>query len=161
MQLRSEIERIAQATKFQGGQLLRGKEDRDFMVGTSMENDSVLSVSRKDFIVTEFSLGIVDSSVINSDEARLNLGYIDQAIEKLAQKRASLGAFQNRLGAAASNLETSKTNETEAASRRMDADFAFETAERMKSQIKHDAATSVMSQANDFSALTLNLFKNS
>lgn len=159
MQLRHEIERISASTEFRGEKLLRdsSNRERDFMVGTQSSDSSKISVQSSDMVVTEFNLGIVDSTVSNADEARENLRYIDQAVQKLSENRARVGSIQNRLEFAASNLSTSKLNEQNSLSTRMDLDFALETAEKMKTQNKLKAASSVLAQTNQMGANALKL----
>jgi flagellin len=159
MQLRQEIERISASSQFRGHYLLRdgSNRERDFVVGTHSDDDSKISVNSSDMVVTEFSLGLVDSSVSNADEARENLKYIDQAVQKLSTNRARVGSIQNRLEFAASNLSTSKLNEQSSLSTRMDLDFALETAEKMKTENKLKAASSVLSQTNQIGANALKL----
>jgi flagellin len=162
MGLRREIERVAQSTRYMNNNLLQDKsgDTRDFMIGINNDKDSKLSYDGKELAVSEFSLGLVDSNIENAEEARVNLGHIDKAIETLSAKRAKAGSYQNRIQSAIANLETKNLNETESMSKVMDADMAYETAERMKSEGKFMAATSVMAQSAQFSALALKLFKD-
>ena len=162
MELRQEIERIARSTEFKGTKLLRSgsSDSRDFQIGTKSNADSKLSIKENDLTLTEFNLRIVDSSIPNAEEAKLNLAFIDEAITKLSGTRAKVGSLQNRLVSAVSNLEVSKTNELDALSKRMDADYALETSEKLKAEGKLAAATSVLAQSNLFSAQTLKLLKD-
>lgn len=161
MALRSEIERTTQSANFLGDNLFRSTSDRTYQVGLHNDETSKMEIDRAKMIVTEFSLQIVDSSIPTAEEARINLSYIDTGIERLAKTRAALGAIQNRMQATVNNLDTSRLNETAALSQRMDADFAHETSEKIRGQLKMDAAGSVMVQANNVSANALKLLKNS
>ena len=60
---------------------------------------------------------------------------------------------------AVNNLDTSKVNEMDSMSKRMDADYAVETSEKLRAEGKLAAATSVLAQSNLFSAQTLKLLK--
>lgn len=159
MALRGEIERMTQSAQFNGDNLFRSNKDRSFQIGTGTDSNSRLEIDRSNMIVSEFNLQIVDSSIPTAEEARLNLGYIDTAIEKLSKTRANLGSMQNRLESTVNNLDTSRVNESASNSQRMDADFAFETAEKIRSEIKVQAAGNVMGMAHNFSSLALNLLK--
>lgn len=161
MALRSEIERTTQSANFLGDNLFRSTKDRTYQIGLHNDETSQMEVDRAKMIVTEFSLQIVDSSIPTAEEARLNLGYIDTGIERLAKTRAALGAIQNRMQATVNNLDTSRLNETAAMSQRMDADFAHETSEKIRGELKVQAAGSVMMQANNVSANALKLLKDS
>lgn len=162
MSVRREIERIARATKFNGVNILRNESgtSQDFMVGINNDADSKLSIGATDLVVTEFSLGLVDSNIMSAEEARINLGHIDEAITRLSEKRATAGAFHARLNSSIANLETRNVNESDANSRVMDADMAYETSEKIRSEGKLMAATAVMGQANQFSAMALKLLKD-
>lgn len=159
MALRQEIERITQGAQFLGDNLFRSTKERSFQIGTNTDSNSRLEIDRSNMIVSEFNLHIVDSSIPTAEEARLNLGYIDTAIGKLSKTRANLGSYQNRLQSTVSNLDTSRLNESSAMSQRMDADFAFETSEKIRNEIKVQAAGSALIQSHQFSALALNLLK--
>lgn len=159
MALRSEIERMTQGAQFLGDNLFRSTKERTFQIGTNSDSNSRLEVDRSNMIVSEFNLQIVDSSIPTAEEAQLNLGYIDTAIERLSKTRANLGSMQNRLESTISNLDTGRVNESSALSQRMDADFAFETSEKIRNEIRVQAAGSVMTQANQISSLALNLLK--
>ena len=161
MQVRKEVERIARATQFNGTELLQDKsgDTRDFMIGINNDDNSKLSYAGDELAVTEFNLGLVDSNIDNVQDSRINLGHIDKAIETLSGKRASAGSYQNRIQSAISNLEQKNLNETDAMSKVMDADMAYETAERMKSEGKLMAATSVLAQSSQFNAMALKLLK--
>lgn len=159
MALRQEIERMTQGAQFLGDNLFRSTKERTFQVGTNADSNSRLEIDRSNMIVSEFNLQIVDSSIPTQEEAKLNLGYIDTAIEKLSKTRANLGSYQNRLQSTISNLDTGRVNESAALSQRMDADLAFETAEKIRNQIKVETAGNIMGQAHQVSALALNLLK--
>lgn len=161
MQIRREVERVAQTTRYNGVDLLHDKssQTRDFLIGTNNDENSKLSYNSTELAVSEFNLSLVDSNIINAEEARININHIDKAIEILSGKRAKVGSYQNRIQAAISNLETKNVNETEAMSRTMDADMAYETSEKMKSEGKLMAASSVLAQSHQFSAMALKLLK--
>ena len=161
-QIRLEIERVASSTSFMGTNLLqdRSGKARDFMIGINDNDNSRISFSGAEISVTEFNLGLVDSSIVNAEEARINLGHIDQAIQTLSSKRAKAGSYQNRIQSAINNLETTNINETSAMSRIMDADMAYESSEKIRSEQKLNAASSVLAQSSQFSAMALKLLQN-
>jgi flagellin len=159
MQIRREVERVAKTTRYMSNDLLQDKSGntRDFMIGINNDADSKLSYKGTELAVSEFNLGLVDSNVLNVEEARINLGHLDKAIETLSGQRAKAGSYQNRIQSAINNLETKNVNESAAMSRTMDADMAYETSEKMKSEGKLNAATAVLAQSHQFSALALKL----
>jgi flagellin len=76
------------------------------------------------------------------------LATLDRAINTITDSRASMGAYQNRLTAAVSNLETSSINLKASRGRIMDTDYAKESTALAKSQIISQAATAMLAQAN-------------
>ena len=73
---------------------------------------------------------------------------IDDAFTDLADKRADLGAYMNRLGHALGNAETFAANMSDSNSRIVDTDYAKEMTEFARSQIVRQAGMAMLSQAN-------------
>ncbi|AJG94130.1 flagellin [Bacillus anthracis] len=73
---------------------------------------------------------------------------IDQAIEKIASSRATLGATLNRLDFNVNNLKSQQSSMASAASQVEDADMAKEMSEMTKFKILNEAGISMLSQAN-------------
>jgi flagellin len=84
---------------------------------------------------------------------------IDHAIEKINTSRASSGAVINRLEYAADNLANVSQNTSASRSRILDADYASETTELARTQIIQQAATAMLSQANQQAQSVLALLK--
>ena len=80
-----------------------------------------------------------------------------EAIEDVNTRKATIGAIQNRLDAAASSLTTTIENATAAKSTIMDADIAEESAEYTKQQILQQTSASLLVQANNLPSLALTL----
>jgi len=87
------------------------------------------------------------------------LTVLDKAINTISDSRASMGAYQNRLTAAISNLETTSMNLQASRSRILDTDYAKETTNLAKSQIITQAATAMLAQANQSAQSVLALLK--
>jgi len=157
--LKSEIERIAQVTKFNGTNLLNGKGTvLEFQVGVdnSPENDR-LSYATQGTDVTLGRLGLTETGAMTKEIAQENLAKIDSAILTVNENRAGLGALQNRLGATVQNLGVQAENLSAANSRIRDVDMAGETSELTKQSILAQAGTAVLSQANSAPNLALKL----
>ncbi|PGA14663.1 flagellin [Bacillus mycoides] len=73
---------------------------------------------------------------------------IDEAIEKIASSRATLGATLNRLDFNVNNLKSQQSSMASAASQVEDADMAKEMSEMTKFKILNEAGISMLSQAN-------------
>ncbi len=157
--LKSEIDRIAQVTNFNGRNLLNGTGgDMEVQVGieNSPENDRlVYSTSMTD--VTLGTLGLSDNGVASKEGAQANLMSIDSAISKVNQNRAGLGALQNRLQSTINNLGIATENYSAANSRIRDVDIASETSELTKQKILTEAGVAVLGQANSSQMQALKL----
>ena len=158
-QLKEEISRIAQSTKFNGTTLLNGQGGiLDIQVGTQNDpfNDRI-SFRADQANSTLESLGLVESNVLRKDQAQLGLAQVDDAIHAVNAMRANFGAFQNRLQSTSQNLLTAEENYAAANSRIRDTDIAAESTELTKNNVLLQAATTVLSQANTNTQLALKL----
>ena len=84
---------------------------------------------------------------------------IDAAILGVAQARADFGAVINTLEHSLDNLNIAIQNTAAARSAIMDADYAAETTELARTQIISQAATAMLSQANQQAQSVLALLK--
>ncbi len=149
-QLKNELERISQVTKFNGTSLLNGEGDNlEFQIGLNADEfQDRIAYNPGDFNAGLDNLGLDGLDISSKDGAQDSLEGIDEAITNVSGQRATLGALQNRLTSTSNNLQTSIENQSAANSRIRDLDYAFETAENTKNNILQQAATSVLSQAN-------------
>jgi flagellin len=92
-------------------------------------------------------------------QAGTTIGYIDTAITNLVANRADLGAAVSSLEQAVDSLRSGIQNASSAKSNIMDADYAAETTELARTQIISQAATAMLSQANQQAQSVLALLK--
>ncbi len=158
-QLVSEIDRIADATEFNGTQLLSGTGSvLDFQVGTRNDpNIDRLSFDSSKADSNSAALGVNLTSVADKASAQNSLSAIDSAIVSVSAMRADFGAIQNRLQSTIGNIAVSVENLSAANSRIRDVDVAEETAEMTRNNILLQAGTSVLAQANQTSNTALSL----
>ena len=97
--------------------------------------------------------------VITGTSQSTTLGYLDRAIKRVDAHRATLGSVINRLEYAADNLSNVSQNTAASKSRVLDADYASETTELARTQIIQQAATAMLSQANQQAQTVLALLK--
>ena len=100
---------------------------------------------------------ISELNVRTKDYAQMSLRNLDDAIQKVSNQRAELGALQNRLTSVIRNLQVSNENLNATNSRIRDTDYASEAAKNVKLNILTNMGTSVLSQANSNSQLALKL----
>ena len=174
-QLMTEIDRISSDTTFGGQKLLDGSYKGNFQVGAdagqtisfkmttaftiagiakmtkSSAAISVTATAAEPYKVVA-STGPVTTSDVNSistaDNAQKAMANLDFMIKAVDGKRAELGAVQNRFDSTIRNQSNVSENLSAARSRIRDADFATETANMTKQNILQQAASSILSQAN-------------
>ena len=95
----------------------------------------------------------------NLVEAAGTIAALDSAITGVNTARADFGANISRLGYTIDNLNVAITNTSAAKSAVMDADYAAETTELARTQIISQAATAMLSQANQQAQSVLALLK--
>ncbi|WP_186649407.1 flagellin N-terminal helical domain-containing protein [Fluviispira vulneris] len=89
--------------------------------------------------------------------AQQTINKIDEAIDKVNEYRAILGAIQNRMGYAVANTATMIENQEAAKSRIKDADYADESSQVVQQGILQKAGVAVLSQANQIPEMALKL----
>lgn len=99
----------------------------------------------------------VDAAFANASAAAQYINMLDSAITSINDRKAKIGATQNRLDAAADSLTTTIENMTEAKSTIMDADVAEETANYTKYQILQQTTSSLLLQANSLPQIAISL----
>ena len=95
--------------------------------------------------------------------AQTAFGYLSTSVTEyltaLDSQRAKLGAYQNQMEYAVSNVTEMASNLSAARSRVIDTDYASETATLTKGQILQQAATAMLAQANQMPNVILTLLK--
>lgn len=159
MNLKKEIERIAQVTEFNGRRLINGNNEQyDFQVGINNDDfQDRIEFNTSNLDASTEGLRIADSSVGDKEGALESLEILDEAIQMVAGQRAELGANQNRLASTVNNIQVNIENLSSANSRIRDADYAVETAKNTKYDILTTAGAAVLSQANTQGKLALKL----
>ena len=178
-ELVSEIERITNASEFNGVQLLKGGnadgdlEKLTLHVGPGdgfVENTDTIDIDIQGMKLDPFEdLGLnreaeigpleSDDSDFTREAAAEKLTTLDNALVKINGIRSTLGAKQNRLGSTISNLSIAYENVSAARSRIRDVDFAEETANLTKSRILQQSGVSVLAQANQGPEMALSLLR--
>jgi len=172
--LRTEIERIADNTQWNGANLLDGSAGANglmtFQVG--YEADQTITVNLGDLQLdgdASYSAGATAGGVFGNDISSLtittatlantSLTAIDVSIAGLDAKRSVLGSTLNTLEFAVDNLANASQNASAARSRIADADYAKETTELARTQIIAQASTAMLSQANQQALSVMALLK--
>ncbi|SFS01266.1 flagellin N-terminal helical domain-containing protein [Anaeromicropila populeti] len=109
--------------------------------------------------VSTETLGIENLNVCSEEGAQDAITLVDNAVNKVSEVRSKLGAYQNRLESAISNLDVSAQNLTEALSRIEDVDMAEEMAIYTQQNVLVQAGTSMLAQANERPQTILSLLQ--
>ena len=158
VQLISEVDRVANATEYNGQKLLEGGTvaTLTFQVGirnvAANDRISVNTVS-----ATATALGVNALSLATAGDAQTALATIDTAIERVATARATLGAAGNRFNTVSNTIRTASENLAAGNSRIRDVDVAEETSAMSRSQILVQAGVSVLAQANQMPQMAMKL----
>lgn len=158
-QLKSEIQRVTEATSYNGYDLLNGTGGViDIQVGVN--NDPFkdrISFNSGAANSTLEALGITAEAVGTKEGAQMSLQSVDNAMVSVNAIRANFGAMQNRLQSTSNNLLVYDENMSAANSRIRDADVAAESSELTRNNILMQAGVSVLGQANQMNQLALKL----
>jgi len=168
--LKAEIERVANNTEWNGRTVLDGAAGGAATVSgvtypVGMDPSQTISTSFGNFtntgtdgmsgvLSTTLSSVAVASAVSNASNAMVR---IDAAITNVSAQRAQFGAISNRLIHAVDNLTNIMTNAAESRSRIMDTDYAKSTSELARAQIIQQAGTAMLAQANQLPQTVLQL----
>ena len=167
-QLKEEITRIAEQTKFNGtayldgnGTAAGGSVTGKFQVGTEASQSINFTIENvgADSIGTTGGTKVSAIDISTTTGAQSALQVITDAIEQVAGDRATYGAIQNRLEYTVSNLMNVAEFTTAARSRIEDADFAAESARLAKAQVLQQTGVAMLAQANASPELAMLLVK--
>jgi len=119
----------------------------DFKIGTgTVANIDTLTITIG--AATANALALDTTSIGTSATANIALDAINGAIDALNTSRAGIGASQNRLEFASSNLASTIENQESARSNLLDLDVASEMTNFTSKQILMQAGVSMLAQAN-------------
>jgi flagellin len=152
--LRSEIDRVADVTNYNGMALLSNVSGSE-----RFGDDDVLWVDANDVVGTDSitvtistissgQLGISSSTVESGANAQSAITSLDTAINSVNSVRADIGSVVNRLEHAVNNLMISETNQAAAESTIRDVDFASETTNFTRNQILIQSSMAMLAQSN-------------
>jgi len=145
--LKDEISRIAGAAKFNGIALFSA-QTVSFQVGANDGETITVALQSLSTAITGVTVGGTTA-----------LAGIDAAINDISDRRATLGATQNRLEYAVQATKSYQENLVSAESRIRDVDMASEMVNLSKQQILSQAGTAMLAQANQSGQGVLSLLR--
>ena len=177
-QMASEITRISNSTEFNGIKLLDGNLSGSAHEGATTTSSGKLKVhfgtgndSAEDYYYIQIqtssasAFGVGNQSdatdgghnISTQENAQKSLAALDAAIVSKDNIRAHLGGLQNRLENTVSNLSIESENLQAAESRVSDVDVSIEMTAFVRNQVLTNAASSMLSQANQLPNMALKL----
>lgn len=161
-----EIDRISMQAEFNRLRLLTGRFAADgpdimqFHVGANQDQSVQVFIGN----MSAQSLGLQDAagtpspvSISTASTANTAIGVVDNALDRVLQQRAELGAYQNRFGYTQRSVAVAAENLQAAESQIRDVNMADEVVDFVKNQILTQANTAMLAQANAQSEVVLQL----
>ncbi len=158
----ADIDVIANTTVFNGLNLTNGTLAKNVTLqsggGSNTANNSIdITGALTDLNVSALGVTSTLTKTSTGDDIRAYVEQLDLAINKIAEDRSKLGAFQNRLQSASNNLTVMNENYEQSKSQIMDADMADESAKMVKYQVLQQTSAAMLTQANQIPSIALKL----
>lgn len=109
--------------------------------------------------ITSYTIGTDTINVMTGYTAQLAISSVDTAINYVNSVRSKIGAYENRFEHTTNNLDVSDENINKALSAKIDTDMAEEMTEYTSQTVLTQAATSILSQANQRPSEVLQLLQ--
>jgi flagellin len=156
-EMRTEIDRVAGATTFNGIKMLDNSATVSIHFG-KLSTDNI-SVTGSNITSASGGLNITGLTIADVASAKNALTTLDSAISTKDTARAKFGYKMNRLEGTISVLGIQSENLQAAESRVSDVDVATEMAEMTRNQVLAQAGISMLAQANTMPQMALSLLR--
>ncbi len=158
-QLKSEVERMALSTSFNGNNVLKAGDSKyDLQIGSSGNvNLDKIQYDLGRVMDASNNFGIGHINLKTKASAQSSLGSIDKMLTDINSSRAELGSMGNRINSIIQNLQVSRENLSSSNSKIRDADIAKEAAIKLKTQVSQQASIGMLKMSNDNPSVILKL----
>lgn len=148
--LAQEIDHIADKTNFNGNAFLnKGTDGKDITIQLSDASSDTMTIAAIETKkLTTDTLATDGTKKLDATTAAGEITKLDDAIQNIADARATFGSQLNRLDHNLNNVTSQATNMAASASQIEDADMAKEMSNMTKFKILNEAGISMLSQAN-------------
>lgn len=159
VQLRRQIDRIAEAAEWNGITLLDGNANGtgtlQFQVGFRATSDDTISIDLNDMRAA--ALSIDTQTIATQATARDAIDALDGAQDSTHTRRAEIGSVLRSLGTATDFLAGASANYGEGIGLIRDADVGRQSAEFTRAQVLRQASVAMMSRSQDMATTVLRL----
>jgi len=156
-EMRQEIDRVAEATTFNGIKMLDNSASVSIHFG-KLTTDNI-SITGSNITSASGGPNITGLTIVDVASAKNALVTLDSAISTKDTARAKFGYKMNRLEGTISVLGIQAENLQAAESRVSDVDVATEMAEMTRNQVLAQAGISMLAQANTMPQMALTLLR--
>jgi flagellin len=169
-QLVDEVNRIASHAQFNGLNMLTGRFARPsgggvvtasmwFHIGANADQRERVFIGTMTADALRLASGTrMAISISSPDGANRTIGIVDDALRRVSQQRADLGAYQNRFEMAAKGVAVAAENMQAAESLIRDADIPAQMVDYVRDQILLQSGLAMLAQANLKTRSVLELF---
>jgi len=159
----AEIDRIAENTQWNGGDIIDGTAGSSgtvtFQVGANASQSITVAFGNMTDASGATMASVAAGDVDTAANAATAIAALDTAITAVSNQRAVFGAASNQLEHAVDNLTNVKVNAEASRSRILDTDYAESTSELARTQIIQQAGTAMLAQANQLPQTVLALLQ--
>lgn len=124
-------------------------------IGANQDQVIVLDIPA----VTSYTLGLDQINVMTGLTSQQAIAKVDEAIDSVNAVRSKIGAYSNRFEHTRNNLAVSSENAEKSLSAMMDTDMAEEMTNYTSLNVLTQAATSILSQANERPSTVLQILQ--
>lgn len=157
-ELKKEIDRIGETTKFNDTNLLDGTfSDKHIQVGCKSGDKECIDIKIEKMLAED--IGLKELDVEDHEKANKVMDNAQSAIKKVSEARSKLGALQNRLEHTVLNIDNIAENTQAAESRIRDVNLPKEMVEFSKNNILAQAGQAMLAQANQSTQGVLSLLR--
>lgn len=157
--LKKEVERLTASTTFNGNHVIRGDNSvYDLQIGINgLADHDRIQYDMSKVMDSSNNFGIASVDLKTKVSSQQSLSKIDKMMTEIGASRAQLGSMNNRINSVISNLQVSRENLSASNSKIRDADYAKESADKMKNSIAQSASLSMLKISNDQPSVILKL----
>lgn len=157
-QLSAEVTRTLSGADFNGIKMLAGGAGaKDFIVGADATD--TITVTTNNMTANANITAVTGGDLTSAANAKTAMTNIGLALDDVNTERSMYGAVQSRFESITTGLQSQSEALSNAKSRITDTDYAAESANLQKQSVLQQAATAMLSQANQKPSMVLSLLR--